>query len=103
MPADLIDFFRIDFGTKAAIFAVFVFVTTLPFCVYKKQWPDIGSLTVMTLGAAGTASGIKITVLTVWLPLVQLGPLGDDKPALVLGDLSLLLSPCEKQVSTGEK
>ena len=103
MPADLDRFFRMDFGTRAAIFAVSVFIIPLPFCMYKKQWPDIGSLTVMTRGAAGTSSGIRITVLTVWLPLVQLGPLGDDKPALVLGGLVAFVVSCERQVSTGEK
>jgi hypothetical protein len=87
MQNSLLAFFLHDFGTKATVLMAVVFFSTLPFCIYRRKWPDIGCLLMMLIGIAGTLAGIRISALTICLPIAQLGALADDKPTLFIGGL----------------
>jgi hypothetical protein len=89
MP-DLITLLSSQFGTLAAYIAVFVFLSSIVGCIYKKQWPDTGPMVIMLLSTLGTASGAKIAYLMLALPADKLGALADDKGALMIGGLATL-------------
>jgi hypothetical protein len=92
-----------EFGTAATYFAVAIFLSTIPFCLYKKRWLDVGPVVMLLLTSAGVASGFKITMLTMFLPLNQLGALGDDKPALIVGGLATLVLSLREVVNNWRK
>lgn len=91
MLADVVEFLNEDFGATAAILAVIAFVSTLPSCFRRKSWPEVGATIVMLLGVGGTFAGIKICILTICLPVLQLGSLANDKPALLMGGIVTFL------------
>lgn len=91
MPEWATQIFRAEFGTTASGLLVFVFASVMPFCAIQRRWPDLGLLVMMMLSTAGIASGAKIIVLTLSMPLAQLGPLADDKPALMIGGVAILV------------
>lgn len=71
----------------AAVVTAFVFIAAMAVCAHRRKWPETGPLASMLLGVTGTVAGIKITILTITLPSVQLGALADDKGALILGGI----------------
>lgn len=106
-PDDLVDwclkFFLVNFQTKAASVSLAIFITTIPVCIVQKKWPEIGASACLVLGSAGTLAGLKIMVLTVGLPIAQLGPLGDDRPTLLIGGVSAFLFCMRETVSCWRK
>jgi hypothetical protein len=79
------------FGTATACFVVLVFLSTIPFCVYRRRWPSVGHVVIMLLGSAGAASGLKITLLTVAASAPVLGALASDRLSLIVGGIATLL------------
>jgi hypothetical protein len=92
-----------EFGTVAAYIAVIVFLTALPFCVYKKKWPDTGGLFIMLLSAVGAAAGAKVAYLTILLPVDKLGALADDKGVLAVGGLATLSLALKEAITNWRK
>jgi hypothetical protein len=89
MLADLASWFqKEELGRTVAVICVVIWISTIPFCFYKRSWPDIGATVIMLLSTIGVISGFKIAFFTLYLPLHELGPLTDDKPALIIGGLA---------------
>lgn len=103
MPDFLVHVLPAEFGTLTAYLAVFVFLTTVPFCLYHKTWPDTGQVVIMLLSSVGAASGVKIIYLTTSLPIDKLGALADDKGALVVGGLATLALSMKEAISNWRK
>lgn len=103
MPEWLVAFSKTDFGANAALCSAIVAISVVPFCIYKKQWPDLGSFVMMGLSSAGVSSGVKIAVLTLCLPAAQLGPLADDKAALMIGGLATMVLSLREAVGSWRK
>lgn len=99
----IIALFKTEFGTIASIVAFLVFMKAMLVCACKRRWPEIGPVVVMLLSAAGVVSGIKIAVLTLFLPVAQLGPLADDKPALLIGGLATFVLSLREATSNWRK
>jgi hypothetical protein len=83
--------FQREFGNAASYCVLLVFLSTVPFCVHKQRWPEIGAIALLLLTSAGALSGFKVILLTLLLPLAQLGSLADDKPALILGGVAMVV------------
>jgi hypothetical protein len=80
-----------DFGDTASYFILTVFLSALPFCIYKQRWPQIDQAVALLVSSWSAISGIKIFLLALLLPSAQLGLLANDKPALILGAVVLIL------------
>jgi len=80
--------FREDFGTNASIFVIIVIATALAVAGCKRRPVKIDDIVYLVFGSGGAISGVKILVLTLTLTTKQLGPLGDDKPTLLLGGIA---------------
>lgn len=76
----------------AATIAVIVFLLVGLVCLlHTKTWPEGGETLKTALAAASTCSGLKIVIFTLLLNAEKLGPLADDRPALILGGLATVL------------
>jgi hypothetical protein len=82
--------FREDFGTNASIFVMILVATGLIVAGCKRRAVKIEDIVLLVFGSAGSISGLKILVLTLTLKPAQLGPLGDDKPTLLLGGIAAI-------------
>ena len=80
-----------DFGTTASIFVVVLVSSAMIVAAFNRNPVKIDDVTLLVFGSAGTISGFKILVLTLALKSNQLGPLGDDKPTLLLGGIAAIL------------
>lgn len=85
MFPDVLGYFQDGFETKVAALAAIAFCTVLPFCLYKRAWPEIGAAIIMAFGVTGAAIGLKIVILALLLPDADIGPLADERYALVVG------------------
>lgn len=101
--SELLGVFQRNFGTVAAILLVIVFISVLPVCARRHRWPRLGHLVLMLLSTAGAASGFKVSLLTLCLPGAQLGSLADDKPALMVSGLAMLMMSLQGAVTFWRK
>jgi len=88
MPEELLAIFSAGVGTLAAVTGLVAFLAAVPFAIRKNRWPEVGEIVLLVLAAAGMVSGVKITVLTLFMDAKHLGALADDKPALFLGGIA---------------
>ena len=100
MQDSLLAFVQTSSETKAVSLVVLLFLSTLPFCFYKRNWPDTTLVTLMSLGAVTAVAGIKIIVLALLLPVSQMGQFGDAKTALLLGGLISLIVSSKETVAS---
>lgn len=80
--------FREDFGTNASVFVIIVVLSALLVAGWRRRPVKIDDIVYLVFGSGSSISGVKILVLTLTLTPKQLGPLGDDKPTLLLGGIA---------------
>lgn len=80
-----------DIGLASAVAGLIACSSTWPFCYYKRLWPEIGPSIVLFFGAVGTVSGFKLVFFTLTIEATKLGPLADDRAALMVGGLVTLI------------
>ena len=87
-----------DFSSAVALFAAIGFLSTIPFCIYKRQWPRTDAAISMMLDTIGIAIGVKIVCLALALPLDRLGIFADDKAFILVGGIALVVATLRQAV-----
>jgi uncharacterized membrane protein YczE len=49
MLPEWIAVFQKEFATAAAYAAAVIFISTIPFCIFKRRWPEVAHLVMMLL------------------------------------------------------
>jgi hypothetical protein len=103
MVEAILPLFKEDFGTTASVFVMIVVIPALIGSAWHKRWPEVGETTLLVFSSAALISGAKILILTLCLTTLQLGPLGDDKPTLLLGGIATLIVAAREAASNWKK